>query len=317
MNYSRRRILLAASTFLATHPFRHLLADDKLPGLTAGSNFHYVYDNSGYKREFKDFLANVFRLYPEDKMHALISTVTQESFSDAVIYKELQEELDDIKPFLADLTYSLPALRKQKKVIAKQTAQLLDSKERYDGYLEIGSTGRYLDTLEDKIKIRGERYYLSDLKPSYSIVDIIDRGQLLKGAEFIALNNYQSGLAKAIPINSLDLVSVYIGLHHCPLDLREEFITSIRDSMKSGASLILRDHNVHNEKMWKMVALAHDVFNMGTKESWDYNNRELRLFYSLTELDEILVKFGFKSDGQQLYQEGDPTLNALMHYKKV
>jgi len=317
MNYSRRRILLAASTLLATHPFRHLLADDKLPGLTEGSNFHYIYDNSGYKGEFKDFLTNVFHLYPEDKIHALISAVTQKSSSDAVIYKGLQEELGDIKPFLADLTYSLPALRKQKKVIAKQTAQLLESKERYEGYLEIGSTGRYLDTLEHKVKIRGGRYYLSDLKPSYSIVDIMDRGQLLKGAEFIDLNNYESGLNKAIPSNSLDLVSVYIGLHHCPLELREEFITSIRDTMKPGASLILRDHNVHNEKMWKMVALAHDVFNMGTKESWDYNNRELRLFYSLAELDEILVKFGFKSDGQQLYQEGDPTLNALMHYKKV
>ena len=66
-----------------------------------------------------------------------------------------------------------------------------------------------------------------------------------------------------------------------------------------------------------MVALAHDVFNMGTKESWNYNDRELRLFYSLAELDELLIRYGFKSNGQQLYQEGDPTLNALMHYKKV
>jgi len=317
MNYSRRRILLTASALLAAYPFRHLLAKDKLPSLTEGSNFHYVYDNSLYKGEFKDFLTNVFRLYPEDEMHNLISTVTQKSSSDEAIYKALQDKLGDIKPFLADLTYSLPALRQQKKVIAKQTAQLLDNKEWYEGYLEIGSTGRYLDTLEHKVKIRGERYYLSDLKPSYSIVDIMDRGQLLKGAKYIDLNNYKSRLTKSITKNSLDLVSVYIGFHHCPLELRGEFITSIRDSMKLGASLILRDHNVHNKKMWKMVALAHDVFNMGTKESWDYNNRELRLFYSLRELDEILVKFGFKTDGKQLYQEGDPTLNALMHYKKV
>ena len=92
---------------------------------------------------------------------------------------------------------------------------------------------------------------------------------------------------------------------------------SIREVITPGGYLILRDHNVHNEKMQKMVALAHDVFNMGTAESWDYNERELRHFYSLEELDAMLVKWSFKSDGRRLYQSGDPTLNALMLYRKV
>ena len=317
MNYSRRRVLLAASTLLATYPFKVLLAEGILTRQSENSNFHYIYDDPAYKAEFKSFLANVFHLYPENKMHALIAELTSRSHSDADIYKGLQSQVGNISPFLADMRYSLPALVKQKQVIAKQTSHLLGDISRIDGYLEIGSTGRYLDSLEHELEINGERYFLSDQEASYSLPDMMDRGQLTKGGNFIGLNDYQPNFSKAIPNSSLDLVTVYIGLHHCPRGLREEFITSIRDAMRPGASLILRDHNAHNEKMWKMIALAHDVFNMGTNESWDYNNRELRLFYSLAELDEMLVKFGFKSDGQQLYQKGDPTLNALMHYKKV
>ena len=99
--------------------------------------------------------------------------------------------------------------------------------------------------------------------------------------------------------------------------IREEFITSIRDVLKPDANMILRDHNVHDETMWRMVALARDVFNMGNNESWQYNENELREFYSLETLDDMLRKYGFRSDGAKLYQDGDPTLNALMLYRKA
>ena len=201
--------------------------------------------------------------------------------------------------------------------MANQTQRLLPDKKRFEGYLEVGSTGRYLDSLEEVLDIKGEVYFLSEKAPTYSFEDMIDRGQIAKGGEFITLNNYSTKLAKTVPQNSIDLATVYIGFHHCPFELREEFITSIRDVLKPGASLILRDHHAHNETMWKIVSLAHDVFNMGTKESWSYNASELRNFYSLETLDQMLVEYGFQSSGERLFQEGDPTLNALMHYKKV
>jgi isopenicillin N synthase-like dioxygenase len=109
---------------------------------------------------------------------------------------------------------------------------------------------------------------------------------------------------------------VYIGFHHCPVDLRNEFFASIRDVMKPDGYLIVRDHDVRDETMWHMVALAHDVFNLGTEESWAYNERELRRFYSLATLDKMLNKAGFATDGRRLLQDGDPTLNTLMLYRK-
>ena len=281
------------------------------------SNFQYIYGDAAYKQEFYNFLVNVFHLFPEDKMHALIEVLTKQNPTDKAIYTKGQDALPKIKPMFADLSYSLPALSKQKDVITAQTQSLLGRKKNFSGYLEIGSNGRYLDSLEEKLKIKGERYFLSEFKSSYSPVDIVDRGQIIKAGKDIDLKDYKSSLDKKIPKGSIDLATVYIGFHHCPVPLREGFITSIRDTMSDDGVLILRDHNVHNKKMLHMVALAHDVFNMGTNMTWTYNEKELRNFYSLEDLDQMMVKFGFKSDGRKLYQSGDPTLNALMKYTKA
>ncbi len=283
---------------------------------SALGNFNYIYSNKNHKQEFYHFLTNVFHLFPEDKMHLLISDASRLSNFDEEVYKSLQKNIKGIKPFLSDLSYAIPALKKQKKVMAAQTKKLLSTKH-IDGYLEIGSEGRYLDSLEEVLDINGDRFFMSEKKPTFSPIDIIDRGQLFKGGDWFSLNNYEPNISQSVPKNSMDLVTVFIGFHHCPPALREQYISSIRDVMKDDGVLILRDHNAHNEKMLRMVALAHDVFNMGTKETWKYNNQERRHFYSLAELDIMMNKFGFKKESKGLLQAGDPTLNTLMLYKKA
>lgn len=319
INESRRKAILTIGAMLAAIPLSKVVYASeilKLKPKTVG-NFAYIYGRNDLKKEFYNFLVNVFHLYPEDKIHALISSLTLKEMYDQNIYMEAQEALPSIKPLLGDVRYALPALSKQKKVINQQTKELLGDRNKFIGYLELGSNGRYLDTLEENLDIEGDIFFLSEFDSTYSPVDMIDRGQVFKAGKDLKLNDYKSNLNKHISSKSIDLVTVYIGFHHCPVDRREEFITSIRDTMTDDGVLILRDHNAHDEKMAKMVALAHDVFNMGTNETWEYNEEELRNFYSLVELDEMLNKFGFKSDGRQLYQEGDPTKNALMIYKKA
>jgi hypothetical protein len=318
MAQSRRKLLKAIVSISALLPTLKVVSMtnfSKLPN-DPNSNFRFIYSNSAYKDNFYQFLVNVFHLYPEFEFHQLIDVITKRSISDEEIYIEVQNKLNEISSIIAPLTYSIPALNKQKTMIAEQTEALLQNKKNFSGYLEIGSTGRYLDTLEERFNIDDERYFVSDKQATYSPTDMIDRGQIIKAGSDILLNNYQPEL-NLLPRSSIDLVTVYIGFHHCPINLREEFITKIRDVMRTGASLIIRDHNVINKKMNHIVALAHDVFNLGTSETWQYNNAELRNFYSLTELDLLLNKMGFKSDGRKLFQKGDPTLNALMLYQKV
>jgi SAM-dependent methyltransferase len=283
----------------------------------AGNNFKQIYSSAKLKSEFFKFFKNVFNLYPEDEIHKLIADVASKKTDDKSIYIEVQSKLDDISPMLSSVRYSLPALSKQKDEMARQTLDLLGNGGTYKGYLEIGSSGRYLDYLEEKVDIEGDRYYADGKEPGYSVTEMIDRGQIGVGAKYIPLADYKTRYSEIIPKESLDLVTIYIGFHHCPLELREPFISSIRDTLRIGGKLILRDHDCDTEQQKTMVALAHDVFNMGTNETWDYNHSETRNFYSLSFICDFVGKIGFKFDKRTLFQEGDPTKNALMLFTKV
>ncbi len=325
MNKSKRRLLKQISLLplvLSVIPLNKILAKQltlatKIEKEIKAGNFKYIYANDQYRTEFFPFLVNVFHLYPEKEFHQAIFEATKMNDADAAIYQELQQKIKTIKPFLSEISYALPALNKQKKIISKQTVELLSGRKHIDGYLEIGSTGRYIDELEEHIKIKGKRYFIDRKAPSFSPFDIVDRGQINKAGTFIALNNYDLNITDHIPKNSLDLVTVYIGFHHCPPDLRKKFITSVRDVLKPNGKLIVRDHDAHNEKMNKIVSLAHDVFNLGTNEAWEYNQSEERYFYSLAFLEKMLTNYGFKFEGRKLLQDGDPTLNSLMLYSKA
>lgn len=283
----------------------------------AVGNFKKVYLNKYLRTEFYKFLKNVFNLYPEVEFHKLIAKSTLENTSDKAIYLDAQSKLSEITPLLSAFSHQLPSLFKQKEEMAKQTLELLGETSSFDGYLEIGSSGRYLDYLEEKVEITGERYYADGKEPGYSITEMIDRGQINIGAKYIPLANYNTKYSDLINNESLDLITVYIGFHHCPLEIRKSFISSIRETLRYGGKLVLRDHDCKTEDQKTMVALAHDVFNMGTKETWEYNNNEFRSFYSLEYICEFIEEIGFKFDRRTLFQDGDPTKNALMLFTKI
>ena len=285
--------------------------------LEVRNNFKYIYTNAKLKNQFFLFLKNVFNLYPEKKFHELIYQNTIAKNTDKEIYLATQSKLDDITPMLSTFRYQLPALMHQKNEMSVETVSLLGEGSSYNGYLEIGSSGRYLDYLEESVSIKGKRYYADGRKPKYSFSEMVDRGQIAVGAEYIQFTDYKTKFADHVLKSSLDLVTVYIGFHHCPLDLRTQYISSIRDTMRIGGKLILRDHNCDTEDQKVLVALAHDVFNLGVNETWEYNSKEVRNFYSLDFIIDFVEKIGFKFHKKTLYQKGDPTKNALMLFTKI
>ena len=312
----RRRSFI--KTVMAVFASLQMIPQNVFAGFTtASNNFKQIYSSIKLKGEFFKFLKNVFNLVPEDDLHKLISEVAATKKDDQAIYLEVQSKLEEITPLFSSFRYSLPSLMKQKDEMARQTLELLGEGGLYNGYLEIGSSGRYLDYLEEKVTIEGERYYADGKEPGYAITEMVDRGQINIGATYIPMADYRTRYADIIPNESLDLVTIYIGFHHCPLDLQIPFISSIRDTMRVGGKLILRDHDCNTEEQKVLVALAHDVFNMGTKESWEYNSKEFRNFYSLNFICEFVEKIGFTFDKRTILQEGDPTKNALMLFTKI
>ena len=282
----------------------------------AASNFRTVYSDPKLRARFYLFLKNVFHLYPEDRFHRLIGGVASRGGTDREIYEQLQERLREIKPLFSQVTYALPALAKQKEEMARQTAALLGSSRTIKGYVEIGTPGRYVNGLRRRFRIEGAVFLLNDRAPGLSLEDIIERGQVRRSGQYVPLGNYEALDAAGIPDASVDLVTNFIGFHHAPAERLEPFVASIRRVLRPGGRLVLRDHDVDGPDMTALVALAHDVFNLGVKLSWDENHAQIRNFTAVKEQVRWLGKMGFERGRGMRLQAGDPTRNTLMVFTR-
>lgn len=281
------------------------------------SNFRAVYGDPEMKAAFLLFLANVFHLFPEDRFHRLIEEVSRAAGSDKEIYSQVQARIPEIKPMLSEARYALPALWKQKGEMTAQLLQLLGSGQKADGYMEIGTTGRYVSSFKSGVELKGDLVLLHSDEPTYSPIDIAERGGIGKIGRFVPLKGYAPISSSDVPDKSLDLVTNFIGFHHSPNAMLDPFVRSLQRVIRPGGRMIARDHDVNSPRMNRMVALAHDVFNMGLRTDWSANQREIRNFTSLSQLVTYLRERGFKNEGKMLFQPGDPTRNALMVFVRT
>ncbi|NML42836.1 FAD-binding protein [Ramlibacter sp. G-1-2-2] len=320
--YPRARELFALKRRLDPRfRFRNVLWDKyyaepaMTPAAPSASEFRTVYGELSSHDAFYKFLQNIYRLYPEDRFHTLIKDSCERLDSDEAIYRQLQRDLPAIKPFHADLTYALPSLFKQKQEMARQTLELLESQRDVDGYLEIGSTGRYISELRKHLRVKGPVVLVNDVAPGWSPVDIVERGGLRKIGEFVPMADY-SPLPDTLPAGGFQVVTCYIGLHHCPLDKLDAFVRSIVRVLAPGGLFILRDHDVKGKAMDAFVSLAHTVFNAGLGVPWSTNAAELRHFRPLDEWIAYLGERGLRHTGPRLLQAHDPSDNVLLAFRK-
>ncbi|MEP6748434.1 MAG: methyltransferase domain-containing protein [Bacteroidota bacterium] len=281
------------------------------------SEFKSVFFNPVWSDKFYRFLQIIFHLYPENRFHYLIASKSKENSTDEEIYTAVQKELPKIKPFLSELTFALPALRKQKKEMSGQVLQLLGDKKYINGYLEIGSTGRYISELKKHIHLTGNIYLTNDIAPNNSVADIFERGRIRKLGEFFPLHDYRPISTSQIPDESIDLVTCHIGLHHCQPNLLEGYIKSIKRILRTGGVFILRDHDVTTPDMATFVSLVHTVFNLGLKVPWETDLSEFKSFKSITEWSKIISSYGFKDSGERILQDKDPSDNVLVSFTKL
>lgn len=280
------------------------------------SEFHRVFSDVGYADKFFRFLQNIFHLYPEEKFHWLIKQACAKSNADEAIYAQLLAGLPGIKPALGPLTHAIPALKKQKQEMTRQTLELLGARREINGYLEIGSTGRYVSALRKHVRFSGPLWLCNDIAPGNGPADILERGQLSRLGQFFALDYKPLDEAKIAP-GSLDLVTCYVGLHHAPLELLDGFVRSIVRALRPSGIFILRDHDVRDAAMHDFVSLVHTVFNAGLGVSWAANAQEFRRFRPVSEWSRYLAERGLTDSGARLLQQNDPTDNLLMAFTKA
>jgi FAD/FMN-containing dehydrogenase len=287
-----------------------------VPDVRTGSEFQRVFAAAAWRDRFYLFLQNIYRLYPEDRFHTLIQEACAHQDDDEAIYRELQARLPGIKPLLADLFYALPSLAKQKREMVRQTVELLGGGRRFRGYVEIGTTGRYVRALSRAFALEGEVVLVNDWAPTHSPVDIVERGQLARLGRFVPMRDYEPVATEAVADESADLVTCYIGLHHAAPDVLESFVRSIWRIVRPGGILVLRDHDVTTPEMGDFVSLAHTVFNAGLGLPWSANRGERRHFASIEKWVQRLQSVGFVDLGKRLLQANDPTDNTLLGFLK-
>lgn len=228
----------------------------------------------------------------------------------------MQARLPGIKPLLGDLTYALPALRKQQGEMLRQTLFLLGERKRVNGYVELGTVGRYASVLRKHVDLTGPLYLVNDVPPGNSPPDILDRGGLRALGHYVPLADYAPLPAASIADASVDLVSCYIGLHHIALDRLQPFMASIARVLRPGGLFILRDHDVRTPAMFRFVSLIHTVFNAGTGVRFETNRDELRYFVPVEEWVRRLAEVGLHDLGPRLLQDHDPSDNVLMAFQR-
>ena len=142
-----------------------------------------MYADVKWHDEFYRFLQNIYRIYPEDRFHTLIKEGLRRAREDEAIYRTCSAGCPRIKPFLAELTYALPSLAKQKQEMARQTLELLGERRDFDGYVEIGIDRPLCERAAQAPAFRDRSCWSTTWRPTWSPVDIVERGQLAQARQ--------------------------------------------------------------------------------------------------------------------------------------
>jgi len=288
-----------------------------IDGKPAGdSEFLTVYGDIVSRDDFYRFLQTIYHLYPEHRFHQLIIEACSRFDGDREIYEELARRLPEIRPPAADLTYALPALVRQKREMLRQTTEILPRGTRIDGYLEIGSTGRYVKGLRKALDISGPVFLTQDRPPDFSPPEIMERGGLRYAGRFFPLDDYAPIPPSVVADGSLDLVTYFIGLHHCPRERLGAYVASVHRVLRPGGHFVLRDHDAGTEERRRFCALVHTVFNAGLGVPWETDREELRLFEGIDFWVDAVSRQGFRDTGRRLLQDHDPSLNTLLCFAR-
>ena len=283
--------------------------------VAATTGFHRIMGDVGLSDAFYRFLQSVFRTLPEDRFHHLVREACRLHCDEESVYRYIQQELKGIKPLLADLTFALPSLFKQKAEMTRQTLEVLDGRHDFVGYCEIGSKARYYRGLAAQLNITGPLFFVDEKAPTRSPVDIMERGQWAPIGTHVGLAEY-APLSAQIAEASLDLVACYVGLHHMTEVRLKPFLASVARVLRPGGRFIVRDHDVKTADMCALVSLAHTVFNAGLGETWETNLNELRFFEPVQTWVERLDSAGFDDSGHRVLQANDPTDNTLLCFER-
>lgn len=293
-----------------------LYADYLALDIDQNSLFRKVFNRvNGQRNEVQDFLNNVFMQLDEERFFHLVDSILENpQLDDAQIYATLYNKIGEAKPnVVSHLQHTLQSLNSLKNDLGDQTAYLVGQR-KIAGYVEIGYPGRMMRPLKKRLDMQGPFYAVTDKE---SLSDYVEAGFPRPYDQFVALNDYAPISENNIPTASVDLVCMYIGLHHAPMEKLNPFIDSIKRILRPGGIFILMDHDAHTQELQNLADVVHSIFNAATGVEPEINRSEIRNFHSLHYWIDLLKSHGMTHYAHQpLIRNGDSTLNSLVRFEK-
>lgn len=289
----------------------YLTLDDKYDSL-----FRKIFNRvDGQRNEVRAFLNNIFMQLDEQSFFMLMDSILENpQLSDEQIYANLYTKISQAKPnALSNLRLILRSLKSLKNDLSDQTAHLVGQR-KINGYVEIGYPGRMIRPLKSRLEMQNPFYAVTDRE---GLSDYVEAGFPRPYDLFVPLNDYEPISENAIPTASIDLVCMYIGLHHAPVEKLDSFIASIKRVLRPGGTFILMDHDACTIELQNLVNVVHSIFNAATGVEPETNNQEIRNFHSLEYWIDLLQSHGMIHYAHApLIRNGDSTLNSLIRFDK-
>jgi FAD/FMN-containing dehydrogenase/SAM-dependent methyltransferase len=289
--------------------------DAQKPHQPKPSSYRLLFSQeNGMREEVAAFLETIFMQVKGDKLLTLMDEILAAKVSDEKIYPILLSKIDQAKDgMLSTLFARFRSLFSLQNELAEQ-AKLLIGDEPLNHYVEIGYPGRMIKPLKKSLNLTGKMIVVNT---EQNLSDYMQTGIPSPVDQFVPLNDYEPLNSEEIPSGSVDLVSLFIGLHHVPEEKLEPFIRSIERVLRPGGKMIFMDHDAHCPRMELFLSLVHSLFNAGTGVSAKEENEEYRNFQPLQYWIDLAGNNGLVWDGQTpLVRKGDPTLNSLIILKK-
>lgn len=294
--------------------FFQYLSDQK-SHLQSISQYHSLFsEETGMREETGAFLDHIFMQVNSSKLLTLMDDILVEKVSDEEVYPALLSRIDEAKDgIFSNALNSFRALKNSQNELANQAKSLIGGAP-LKGYVEIGYPGRMIKPLKKHLNLTGRMIVVNS---EQRVADYLQTGIPSPIDQFVPLNDFEPLSAEGIPSESVDLVSLFIGLHHVPKEKLKPFIRSIERVLRPGGKLILMDHDAHSKNMESFLSLVHSIFNAGTKVSVKEEDREFRNFKPLQYWIKLGGENGLVWDGQKpLIRQKDPTLNSLLILRK-
>lgn len=233
-------------------------------------------------------------------------------------YQELQMYISTVSIIRKNWN-KMQILYNQANVLTNQTVELIKQirgTEQINGIIYVGDPGRYMKKICNTLNVSGDKFIVHD---KFSSFDIIETSTILPSRlgqrVTIDYDNVGIDFLKDVCDESVDLVTLYIGLHHFKNDDLHNFLNQVQRVLRPNGLFILRDHNATDDIV-PLLNFAHSYFNALTEVSYKDEINEFRNFRTIQETRQIISKYDMIDSQIYKKQHLDPTENHLMAFIK-